>query len=279
MVTSTNTPLAARPRILLLGDVHGDPYWFGHACHVAQRLNCHTILQLGDFGYWEHAPPGGEFLDRCAEHLQETDRTCIWVDGNHENHTVLRETYGPGGFFHQIIDSGFWRIRERLSYAPRGHRWTWLNHTFLACGGAYSIDKRYRQEGMSWWPEETITEDEMRACIDGGPTDVLVSHDAPDGAPGVIPAEGTWDRQKDNWPESLENRKRLARIVKHTKPQLVVHGHYHHRNSTVMNMGSHRTRVEGFGRDGDPSALGVLFLDDLSVVGAYNQALSEGGTS
>lgn len=252
-------------KVLLLGDVHGDAQWFSLACSVAKTLDCPMILQLGDFGYWEHVDRGREFLDACSESLEHHGLVCWWVDGNHENHEVLRLNYGPGGGRHNPTETGFWKIRNRLAYAPRGHRWTWGAHSFLALGGAYSIDKNHRTEGASWWPEETITDDEVTTCIEGGPVDVLVCHDAPASAVGAIPIQGTWDRQKDNWPESRANREQVQRVVDAVRPHLVVHGHYHHRNTETLRDG---TRIEGFGRDGDPASMGVLDLDDLTVVDA-----------
>jgi hypothetical protein len=89
---------------------------------------------------------------------------------------------------------------------------------------------------------------------------VVVTHDAPWGAANVIGYETVGD--KDDYPDSAANRKRVAAICDIVKPKLLVHGHYHHRNSTVYKS----SRVEGFGRDGDATgALAVLDLDTLLV--------------
>lgn len=257
-------------RLLLLGDVHGNDAWFDFACVNAVRRGCQAILQLGDFGYWEHRQGGVNFLDIASANLTEHDLICVWIDGNHENHEVLRLNYGPGGGRHAPTPEGWWMIRPRLFYAPRGSRWTWSGTQFLACGGAYSVDKQWRRLGTEWWPEETITVDEADECCDGGLCDVLVAHDAPAEAEGVIPPDGTWDRKKDAYPESLANRVLLQRIVDTTHPKLVVHGHYHTRNSTVLDSG---VRVEGLHCDGEPSSMATLDLPSLVLDG--DRALSD----
>lgn len=261
------------PPVLLLGDVHGDAGWFRLVCDKAERLGVDTILQLGDFGYWEHRD-GGAFLDSCSDALAERSLDCIWIDGNHENHTVLRRNYGPEGDRHEAAPGGFWRIRPRLFYAPRGLRWEWHGATFVAAGGAYSIDKAYRVEGSSWWPEETLTDAEVEAIIgDGSKVDVVVAHDAPVLAEGVMGPQTVGD--KDSWPESKNNRVRVQRIVDRLRPKLLVHGHYHHRNSTHVG----DTRVEGFGRDGDPDALGLLDLATLRIHPAHTGAVGNPRTA
>lgn len=236
-------------RVLLLGDVHGAGGWLKVASRVAKALDVSVILQLGDFGFWPHLGSGKKFLLDANDLMNEIGIDLWWVDGNHENHDWLAE---------QDREDGFWRA-GRLVHIGRGARWSWGGRTFLGCGGAYSIDKAYRREGESWWAGETITEADVLRC-DGLSVDVLVTHDAPWGAPNVLGPATVGD--KDDYPESAANRRRVAALCDIVTPKLLVHGHYHHRNSTNYKT----TRVEGFGRDGDwNGAMGLLTLDDLQV--------------
>lgn len=237
-------------QILLLGDVHGQTGWLKLAIRAASTLGISRILQLGDFGFWPHYGSGQEFLKLAQSYLDREGVELWWVDGNHENHDWIAEQ--PHDY------NGFWR-HGSIVHIGRGARWEWGGRTFLGCGGAYSIDKPRRIEGSSWWAGETITEADIRRCV--GPTvDVLVTHDAPLGAQNIMGPATVGD--KDSYPESYANRQRVAAICDLVQPKLLVHGHYHHRNSTNYKS----TRVEGFGRDGDPrGAAGVLDLRDLSV--------------
>lgn len=237
-------------RILLLGDTHGATGWVKVAVRVAKELNVSHILQLGDFGFWPHYGSGKKFLVDVNEMLEEAGLDLWWVDGNHENHDwLVQQTHDA---------SGLWHLGN-IVHIGRGARWEWEGRTFLGCGGAYSIDKAYRRPGESWWAGETITEADLKHCS-GDPVDVLVTHDAPWGAPNVMGPATVGD--KDDYPESAANRKRVAVLCDELEPYLLAHGHYHHRNTTKYNT----TVVEGFGRDGDwNGSMGLLRLDDLTV--------------
>lgn len=247
-MTETNT-LDGPSRVLLLGDTHGQAGWIKMACRTAKHNGCPIILQLGDFGYWPHYGTGRVFLEEVTRHLTKYGLELWWVDGNHENHDMLAKQPQD--------ENGFWRDGP-IVYISRGARWEWGGRTFLGCGGAYSIDKHYRIEGESWWAGETITEADLMRC-GAEHADVLVTHDAPWGAANVIGYETVG--AKDDYPESASNRKRVAALCDAITPLLNVHGHYHHRNTTLYKS----TRVEGFGRDGDYKSMGVLDLATLYV--------------
>jgi Icc-related predicted phosphoesterase len=221
---------------------------------LARELECASILQLGDFGYWEHTDAGKAYLDHLNRWLHADDLQCLFVDGNHDNHAWLRDRYLRTG-------RGLAWIRPRIQHANRGSSGTLGGVRFLALGGAYSIDKDNRVEGESWWPEETITDEEVRRCLEVGKADIMLCHDAPFGAEGVIHPSFTAGN-KDLWPESTANRKRIRVVMDAAQPRLLFHGHYHHRNSTRVG----QTQVEGLscnGRGGD--AYTVLDLDDFNA--------------
>lgn len=239
-------------KILLLGDVHGASGWLRLAISAANALGVTHILQLGDFGFWPHYPSGQEFLRKTQNTLDENGVELWWIDGNHENHDWLSEV--------NRSEDGFWRDGN-ITHIGRGSRWEWGGRTFLGCGGAYSIDKPYRREGESWWAGETITEADLMRCS-GPMVDVLATHDAPVDAMNIMGPGTVGD--KDSYPESFANRQAVAALVVDVCPSLLVHGHYHHRNTTTARNGA--TRVEGFGRDGDAlGSMAVLDLTDLSV--------------
>lgn len=60
-------------------------------------------------------------------------------------------------------------------------RYSWL------ALGAISVARRWRTPGRSWWAEERISRNDADAAIAGGPVNVMVSHDAPNGVtiPGI----------------------------------------------------------------------------------------------
>ena len=246
-------------RMLLVGDTHGNDRFFAQMCRLAVAENCDRLVQLGDFGYWEHYTEGKGYLKWCEKQLRENNLECYWLDGNHENHPLLWSAYGPDGRQYKPTKDGFWEIRQGLYYMPRGHRWVWDDVSFLALGGAYSIDKDCRAPGKSWWPTEMISEADIEAAIAGGKVDVMFTHDAPDG--GIIPS--IKDQPNTMYPESLYNRESLLEVVKAVKPYFLAHGHYHDRytshtsfpvglNEDGTTLLWHKVQIEGLGADMSP---------------------------
>ncbi len=243
-------------KILLVGDTHGNDNFFGLACSTAAEYGCDKLFQVGDFGYWAHYKAGVDFLDACEAHLRDNNLKGYWLDGNHENHPLLRELYGPGGVDHNPDFQGFWKIRHNILYAPRGLRWEWDYITFMALGGAYSVDKEFRREGLSWWPEESITEEEAEFAMSGGYVDVMLTHDAPEGTD--IPClRRQRALRRDMFPESTQQRLLLRRVVDAVRPKMLVHGHYHNRYSDNLN----GTVIEGLGADMQPLNEAVTVFD------------------
>lgn len=240
-------------RVLILGDTHGD---LGHliwAIDLAKKMDCDEIVQAGDFGYWEHTQHGQQFLDKLNTRLGHAGLKVHWIDGNHENHTVLRLNYGPGGNRHLPTPEGFWSIRPNINYIPRGTRWSWGGVEFLGIGGAFSIDKAARTEGVSWWPEEMITDHEVELASEDGAVDVVISHDVPmfvDLYPHLAALGMTrpwkWDEN------SLANRRQLDKVFDRTFPKRWYHGHYHIRYTDTVDGCKFTGLAANINQFGDP---------------------------
>lgn len=225
--------------VMLLGDVHGDTNNALMMVQLAQQGDLKVILQLGDFGFMGQGVD--RFIHMLNRALKRADIHLFWIDGNHENHDRLD--------MWPLNAHGYHDIHTNIHHLPRGFRWTWGGCKFLACGGAFSIDKANRTEYLSWWSQEAITQADIYRC-GTEPADVLVSHDVPE---GVLDPYGPWTSgsNKDLWPESAANRERLRAVVDAVRPRLVVHGHTHCRKSTTLYLeDSSRVQVEGFACNG-----------------------------
>ena len=250
-------------RVLLAGDTHGNGPWVGNLCKLANQHGCDVILQLGDFGYWPHTAKGRRFLDQVDRHAERHGISCLyWIDGNHENHDMLAEL--------EPDEDGFVTIGDRCRYAPRGHRWRWGQVHFGALGGAFSMDHRYRVEGVSWWPNEILTDADVER-LGEAPLDVLLSHDAPEGAP-----IRNFELQPGDEMLCSQVRERILQAVKATQPELVLHGHWHRRTSSELSWPINSdgeldwasTHVEGLAADkqGDHRAWAILDVDPLNFI-------------
>lgn len=254
-------------KIMFLGDVHADITFMRDAIAFAARNGATSIMQVGDFGIWDHVPAGVDFLDKTNAFLEDAGLWLIFVDGNHENFDSL--------YAHPFGTDGFRTVRERILHAPRGHTWAVDGLNFLAFGGGSSIDG---PDGPSWWPQargpirgndrggtvtlgDTTTEDYLAAIMHnhgrdlGGwwpqeritdadvavarellvhapPIDIMVTHDCPIGLkiPGIT----------RTYPAGQASRKRVREVMDLARPQLLVCGHYHRRHAGMVR----QTRVE-----------------------------------
>lgn len=222
-------------KLLFLGDTHGNTPWVDLIIQTAYENDIDWIVQVGDFGYWEHTRSGKFFLDETSKNLKAQDQHLVFIDGNHENHPMLRERYGPSNDPHHKLhpEFGFWKIRDNLWYSPRANRWTWDGVKFMSMGGADSIDKGTRKVGVSWWWDEITSDEEIDEGIDGGLVDILITHDCPEGVRGAIAGPIDALENQTKFPDSKANRQRIKRLVTSVRPFALVHGHYHHRNTEM----------------------------------------------
>lgn len=220
----------AEPRLVAIaGDWHANRRWaVSQIPEICRLLDPpRIILHAGDLGVWDerewsrqHGLP--TFLELMQAELEKADATLSFVDGNHEDHEYLKHI----AMFSKALGSPYpVHGAERIMWMPRGYRWEWHGKTWLACGGAVSVDKNLRTEGFDWFPEEEITDGQEKRIIADGPADVILSHDAPSCEPlplGVPQLE---------WlpmiPKAEAHRERLQRICEAVKPFHLFHGHYH----------------------------------------------------
>jgi hypothetical protein len=95
----------------------------------------------------------------------------------------------------------------------------------MAIGGAPSVDKHIRIPNVEWFPEETLTADQFEYCMRDGHVDVIVAHDAPQGA--AIPGLDDPMWPADRLEVSKDHRELMLKICHQTGPTEWFHGHYH----------------------------------------------------
>lgn len=211
-------------RIVVAGDTHANTGWTFNLVHKARKAlageDPRIVLQAGDFGFWPRQEGGRRFLITVDEVLDAYDMELWWVDGNHEDHAQLAMLESQP---HPVLGE-VKRVGNRIIYLPRGTRWTWHGKTWIALGGAVSIDKDAREEGWDWFPEEALTLGEVRAAVKAGPADVLVSHDAPASVP--LPLSPSF-LGKRTLADCVAHRELLEEARTGLGVSHVFHGHYH----------------------------------------------------
>jgi predicted phosphodiesterase len=248
MATKIHVPLLlAGDRVVVFGDTHTNIEAFESVVRFAKEHECTTLISVGDFGYLLELDNGAAFVARVTELLEEYGLCLIVVDGNHDDHWALARL--------ETDEMGMGVMGPLARHARRGTRFVIGGTTFLAIGGAYSIDRHQLTLGYDWWPEEQISFADTNRCIDGGPADIVISHDCPDGVDSGIGAN-----KLDA--DSQANRKALRAICEVVKPKMLLHGHHHHRASRELTLDDASVvQVEGLGRDGQGNDL--FYLLDL----------------
>ncbi len=239
----------APTRIAVAGDWHGNSFHADRAIRHAAEQGAEAVLHVGDFGY-KFAP---SFMAHVQRALEDTGLVLGFVPGNHDDYDrldALDADYGCTAI----------PMRPNVFYLPRGYRWTWAGVSFLALGGAHSVDRLWRARG-EWWARETITIGEaLNASLDG-PADVMICHDVPDGV--RIPCiEGN----PHGFPESeivaaQRHRELLRNVVNEVKPKHLFAGHYHCRLDAPLIGRDYRTDVHILDMDGGSMADNLMVVD------------------
>lgn len=200
-------------KTLILGDVHGE--WHSMNVAIARAFRDHPdithIIQVGDLGYgWPGSKPfklSRAFIeDDTIKYIQD-NVSCMFLDGNHENHDLLDQ------------DGGAWL--PGWTYVPRGSVVELDNYRCLFMGGASSIDKDNRKPHVSWWPQESITYGQVQKALENdGPIHAVFSHEHFMSCPYS-------DSRYAGRPFGQSDKRLLEEIKQHFKPNFWFYGHHH----------------------------------------------------
>ncbi len=182
--------------IKIVGDVHGKT---GDYKRIVRDMPARQrSIQIGDMGV---GFSGVVVHDMSQDHK--------WFRGNHDNPEKCRKHpnyLGDYGYFPE--DSLFWMA------------------------GAYSIDKMYRQIGVSWWPDEELIYSDMDKAIKlykEVKPDYVLSHDAPASIGRMLLADliGPSALSVDNDGTRSKTSEALQEMFDSHQPKEWVFGHWH----------------------------------------------------
>lgn len=182
-----------------IGDVHGFYKPYKKLIHSVPNS-----IQVGDMGVgfrsWPHEepkanPPYDEMVASGAR----------FIRGNHDNPSVCKR-------HSQYIPDGF------------------VQSNMMFVGGASSIDKAYRVEDYSWWPDEECNTDEMHrisAIYVTALPEIMVTHDCPVSIIALM--------HSHHWNENSRTQVFLQNLFAQHQPKLWVFGHHHKSFDQVVN--------------------------------------------
>lgn len=214
--------------IRVTGDTHGDPVRFiENNMGDNEWTSEDYLIVCGDFGFvFRNNESEKAFLDYLE---REKPYTICFCDGNHENFPAIfayPEEEWHGGRVH--------RIRNNVIHLMRGQVYDIEGKSFFVFGGAYSIDRGWRTEGVSWWPEEQPTEEERAIGMDNlqkrdFAVDYIITHTAPQALVERLIAKQPWFIRAD-FEMSYRDHKLmgyLGEVMHKTTFQHWYFGHWH----------------------------------------------------
>lgn len=169
-------------RVFVTGDKHRTFVPLFGLAEKQELRETDILIIAGDAGYvWDKDYP------HDVESLEQVFPGIIaFIDGNHENHQILNSfpvSRWMGGNIH--------RIGARVFHLMRGEVYSIYGRNYFVFGGARSVDKDRRKEGVSWWREEEPSPEEMaygREQLERyrDEIDFVITHETPLFARGCI---------------------------------------------------------------------------------------------
>ncbi len=257
-------------RLAFAGDWHLHLGWAPRVVRAAASAGAERLIQLGDFGFWR-SKHGAAYLAEVDRAAQEAGLQVWVVPGNHEDYDLIAQM--PVDHAGRSVAAG------NVLILPRGHRFTLDGVSFVAVGGAVSVDRDSRVPGRSWWPQEAVTaDDEARIVAEGAAAHVLLCHDSPAGVqlPLAPPSPRAVQRQGPVRYEAREHRGRIRRIADATRPAWILHGHYHVGFRARLRAATYTSDVVGLDQDGTPGNLALASTDRFRGLVDWRMPL-EGG--
>jgi Icc-related predicted phosphoesterase len=196
-------------KILVVGDLHG--HW-AMLNELIYKEEPDIILQCGDFEFF----PG--VYDK--KRIKSKNTAIYWCDGNHEHHWRLIKLAKKNKF-------GPIKVGPNVFYMPRGATLTLPDRKkVMFFGGANSIDKKARILGVSWFPEEVISNKNFKNLPDTN-IDIMITHTCPSNFFAELNEKGVPDKM--GWEEIHKDpsRKALSILLDIYKPPLWFFGHFH----------------------------------------------------
>jgi hypothetical protein len=255
----------------LIGDLEGDRDWaVTRLRELGERGDVQVACQLGDLRFGM-GPDHRGYLAAIEAVCAEVGLRLLCINGNHENWALLDHLWAERRWQNEDGSRRPIEVSDHVTVLPRGHRWEMGGRSFVALGGAPSVNRLRLTEGIDWWPSEVIEEEHVEATIAGGHAEVMLTHDSP-GAPYCTdPVADVMTTNPNGWPESIlayaeEGIDKVTRAVIGVAPLLLAHGHFHLSGEAVVRLpgSAHDTTVWSLAANQDPGNVRLLDLHTLT---------------
>lgn len=215
------------PYFTIIGDVHGK---YGHYFQICE--NTEYSLQIGDMSYnydslksvdpTKHRFFGGNH-DNYSMVPVDLDKDDPRVLDPSNHYIVKDQVYEMNEFPpHSLGQWGKWKIP---GIGPSSSNELGLSGSIFFVRGAWSIDKRYRTEGVDWFREEELNYSQSQQALDdylAEKPDFVVTHCVPYEILSLLKLD-----YSDGKPIPTSTGSLLQTMFNGHRPKIWVFGHYH----------------------------------------------------
>lgn len=140
--------------ILVTGDVHGDILLLLEM--VRSIENDEMLFVTGDFGlFWFDINSNSDKYTILNNMLESKNGYIVFVDGNHENHNFINRAE-----ISEFCDAKCHKLLPRVIHIMRGEIVNIDGIKIFCFGGAYSVDRFWREKNKTYFEEELHDENE-----------------------------------------------------------------------------------------------------------------------
>lgn len=190
--------------VRFIGDVHGK-----FAPYKKLIRDAPFSIQVGDMGVGFQGFRQGELKHLANPPFDAmSEGRHLFLRGNHDNPEVCK---------------------RHKYWIPDG---TFLDGAVFCVGGAVSIDRVYRTEGMDWWADEECSRAELDEIVDRyieAKPDIVCTHECPESMANEIMA--AFNKVKIS--DGSRTRQAFEVMLFHHQPRYWVFGHWHQSLSFV----------------------------------------------
>lgn len=196
--------------VYAIGDIHGNN---DAIIRLNKLVKDSTIISVGDYGigFQQNKKKEERIQQNLNDELQVNSNKLLVVRGNHDDPS----------YFRKETSLKLSNIEFLEDYALRDFN----GFRILFVGGAISVDRKYRRQGVSYWEDEVfvLNKDKIQEC------DILITHSAPSwvGPCDKLDISGFCANDFSLWDECVKERKDIDELIKLSKAKKHYCGHFH----------------------------------------------------
>jgi predicted phosphodiesterase len=201
---TTNTDVYA------LGDIHGNWNVIASLCRSIRNS---VIISVGDYGigFCQNKAKEARIHNNINDILFATNNNLVVVRGNHDDPSYFKKETALQLSHIEFVED--YTVKEYNGFK------------ILLVGGAISVDRHKRKEGVSYWKDEALIYDQNKVTS----CDILITHTAP---PWIGPFDklgliDSIEKYPELWDLCVQERRDVGKLIEQCGAKKHYCGHFH----------------------------------------------------